>query len=139
MLAYEYDGNVSVQLRTNGGHFVWTEIVGDMAFEIVEGGIDIQYVSGHLADVEKEIFTALVAYQARAKNISQDTAGVFKECAPADLAEVSEKEEIPVVEVEPKAPVNIPFEAPLQPHESTGQLPSADQKKDWIKKNFPKN
>lgn len=137
VLFYEFEGVIGVQLRTSEPTFDWAQIAGEHPYKMAEGGINMEFSDVYLADTEKMVFAALVDYQNKNRGLDADTAPRFLRCGPEKLIDQSSPvQAIPVVA---EAPANIPFEAPMQPHESTGQMPETDAKKDWIKKNFPAN
>lgn len=142
-LFYEFGGRVQVQLRTNDPSVDWPEFVGDSKFTNVPGGIDLSATGIHLADIEKEVTTRLESYQIQTKGIDPNAATKYRDCRPSNINASEQVEEVPMP-VTPKAPESIPFEAPFQPHENTGETAGKGAKPDkkekgWLKKSFPAN
>jgi len=141
-LFYEFDGVIEAQVRTSSPSVDWEQALRTKDFMLTHGGADLRFTDRHLAEVEQDITSQLCAYQITNKGINRAAVTTYKDCRPEGEKAVENvlADEVIV----PKAPEIIPFEAPFQPNESTGEIPeqtkpSNDGKKGWIKKSFPRN
>jgi len=128
VLFYEFGEVIHAQLRSAQNNIDWSKIT--QHYTKVPGGVDVEFTGQYLADVEKKIFTSLIAMQTEGLNLEADLSVKFQNCTMQGVEQMVIPDEVKIST--PQAPENIPFEAPFQPHENAGNG-------DWLKKNFPRN
>lgn len=148
------NGHTIIQIRTNDRGIDFKTLQKIFGGEIVTGGLDIRLDGKTLADVEKPLLQRLVQLQNERLGIDPSV--------PLTKYQIEKPQTIPTpavtkpISATPAAPTSIPFDAPEQPHESTGKMPEKNPAEsslergkikeknnedlpDWIKKTFPQN
>ncbi len=160
VLVIEDDNQVITQVRSNQSHVNWQAFSEHFTTEDHENGINIITKNSSLTDTESQILSYLLNIQKQKLNIDYELPIQKKSLEPEDKhnhihAEINLKPEQTKAAVKPTPPADVPFDAPLQPHESTGKLPESpptppgtqsaevtiDKKgvPEWLKKSFPEN
>ncbi len=128
VLFIEHENRTNVEIRSNNPTVDFEEINKKFGKngEIVPNGLDFEIEGKTVAEIEADFLRIL-------RNIQQERLNLPENTEPQKMKAEPKKEdpfEIATAEIKsPIAPQNIPFDAPMQPHEKTEEIQNKIDKK----------
>lgn len=123
VLFVEHPDRTNIEIRSSNSAIDFEEInkkIGETG-EINPSGLDFEIEGKTVAEIEADFLRILRIFQQKRLNLPENT-------VPQKMkAEKREEtpEEVEKIEAKPlRTPENVPFDAPLQPHEKTGEMQS---------------
>ena len=135
-LVFEEIGETTVELRTQNSSINLKDLQKNFGGKIVKNGLSIKVKNKSIEEIENNFLEALVDFQNKRLNIDpqtklqkNDISIGSKETTHLDLHIKNKK-----ASTKATSPRNIPFSAPVQPHEQTGKIenkPKISEKKNY--------
>jgi hypothetical protein len=135
-LFLDTEDGAQIQLRSDHPQISFSElnkVLGGKG-EFVPSGLDFLISGKTVLEVESQFLDLLAQWQKDRLNISPDVSREVLDLKPAEAKPENpfplHHDQVQEVKLAPVAPENLPFEAPLQPHEKTENVGGAKKKQE---------